>query len=59
MMGRARNRKWQARMAWDRSRFVKLKRLLPWLFVYSIKHAAAHLAKSIDEEVYAAMRREA
>ena len=56
-MGRARNRKWQARMSWDRSRFVKLKRFLPWLFVYNIKHAGIKLAKSIDEEVYMETRR--
>jgi len=57
-MGRASNRKWKARMAWDRNRFVKLKRLLPWLFVYNIKHAAANLAKSIDKEIYKETRDE-
>lgn len=45
-------------MEWDRVRFVKLKRILPWLFVYNIKNSAFRLMKSIDEEIYMEVRDE-
>ena len=57
-MGRASNKKWKRRMEWDRVRFVKLKRILPWLFVYNIKNSAFRLMKSIDEEIYMEVRDE-